>query len=157
MKTVINFCSLALLLICLTGALHAQTTSIWQGGIPGQTTDWNTAANWKENRVPDEYSLVIIPSDRQFYPVLEEEVEPIDALLLEGGAALTLGHDGYLAILGETGRMEGIILYGTIQNKGTLELRFDHGNTAGAMGQIKGNGVVYGSDQEQMASLRTIE
>ena len=157
MKTAINFCSLILLMICMTGILHAQTTSTWQGGTPGKATDWNTASNWKENRVPDEYSLVIIPSDRHFYPILEEQVESIDALMLEGGAALTLGYDGYLAILGETGRMEGLILYGTIQNRGTLELRFDHGATAGAMDQIKGNGVVYGYDHEQIASLEAID
>lgn len=157
MKTSISLFSLITLMICLSGTLSAQTTSTWQGGTPGKTTDWNTASNWKENRVPDAYSLVIIPSDRQFYPVLGEEVEPIDALLLEGGAAMTLDQDGYLTILGESGRMEGMILYGTIQNKGILELRFDQDATTVAMKQIKGNGVVYGADQEQMASLRTIQ
>jgi hypothetical protein len=142
---------------CLTGTLIAQTTSTWQGATPGKAKDWNTASNWKENRIPDAYSMVIIPSERQFYPILWMEVEPIDALLLEGGAALTLGEGGYLTILGESGRMDGMILYGTIQNKGVLELRFENNTTTDAMQQIKGNGVVYESDQEQLALLQVIE
>lgn len=69
---------LALLFACCT-ALGAQKPATWKGGTPGRPTDWNCPTNWKEGRVPDEFSNVVIPdvSTSTFaYPVIERgEVE----------------------------------------------------------------------------------
>jgi hypothetical protein len=59
-------------------SLYAQKTATWKGGTPGRACDWECATNWKEGRVPDEFSNVIIPdvSTSTFsYPVLENDVE----------------------------------------------------------------------------------
>ena len=154
MKTVKTLAAIIMLMISLTTALSAQTTSTWIGGTPGRATDWNCANNWKENSVPDENSQVIIPADRYYYPVLVTDVDPIDALLVQSGALVTLTHSANLTILGGTGRMDGMILYGNIDNEGTLDLRFDTGNGNVTMSRIKGSGMISGSNDGPLASLR---
>ena len=154
MKTLKTITSLFILLISLSATLSAQTTTTWLGGTPGRTTDWNCAANWKENTVPDENSQVIIPADRLYYPVIKAEVDPIDALLVQSGAEITLTNTANLTILGETGRMEGMILLGNIENEGTLDLRFDTGAGTVTMSRIKGSGVINGNNEGPLASLR---
>lgn len=74
-------------------SMHAQKTSIWKGGTPGRNTDWNCAANWKENRVPDEFSCVIIPdvsSSTFSYPSIENRVVEIWSLQCLPPAKVTL-------------------------------------------------------------------
>lgn len=154
MKTVKTLTAIIMLMISLTAALSAQTTSTWMGGTPGRPTDWNCANNWKENRIPDENSQVIIPADRQYYPVLKTEVDPIDALLVQSGAEITLTHSANLTILGGTGRMDGMVLFGSIENDGTLDLRFNTENGTVTMSRIKGSGMVNGSNDGPLASLR---
>ena len=154
MKTLKTITSIFTLLITLTSALSAQTTATWIGGTPGRATDWNCSSNWKENRIPDENSQVIIPTDRLYYPVLREEVDPIDALMVQSGAEITLTHSANLTILGSTGRMDGMILFGSIENEGTLDLRFDTENGTVTMSRIKGSGMVNGSNDGPLASLR---
>ena len=64
------------MILCLSSffltltTISAQTTATWIGGTPGKPNDWNTPYNWSEGRVPDENAQVIIPSDRQYYPVI---------------------------------------------------------------------------------------
>jgi len=127
------------LIIGLSLSLSAQTTATWQGGKPGRTTEWNCAANWREGRVPDEFSQVIIPTGVIHYPVLKA-VETIDALLVEGGSVLTIKKGASLVILGETGRYDGLTLLGNIWNDGKLErCRQQPWNTA-MLERIKGGG-----------------
>lgn len=61
------------------GSVTAQKTATWKGGTPGRSSDWNCASNWKEGRIPDEFSHVFIPdvSTSTFtYPVIQEgEIE----------------------------------------------------------------------------------
>ena len=154
MKTVKIIIPIVILLVSISSSLSAQTTSTWIGGTPGRATDWNCANNWKENNVPDENSQVIIPADRLYYPVLREEVDPIDALMVQSGAEITLTHSANLTILGSTGRMDGMMLFGNIENEGTLDLRFDTGNGTVTMSRIKGSGMVNGNDDGPLASLR---
>ena len=86
--------------------------------------------------------------------MLKTEVDPIDALLVQSGAEITLTHSANLTILGGTGRMDGMILYGNIDNEGTLDLRFDTGNGNVTMSRIKGSGMISGSNDGPLASLR---
>ncbi len=125
--------------------LSAQTTATWQGGKPGRTTDWNCPANWSEGRVPDEFTQVIIPAGRQWYPVIQGTPTPIDALLMEGGARLTIQDGARLAILGETGIFDGITVLGQIENNGTLDFgKALHTNVA-FLQRVHGKGIVVGS------------
>jgi hypothetical protein len=123
-------------------SLSAQTTAVWQGGKPGRTTDWNCPANWSEGRVPDEFTQVIIPSSASFYPVIQYAPTPIDALLMEAGARLTIQDGARLTILGETGIFNGVTALGHIENNGTLEVgEAVNGGTA-FLKNVQGNGMV---------------
>ena len=77
-------------LICLSA--NAQKTATWKGGTPGRNTEWNCAANWKEGRVPDEFSNVVIPdvSTNTFsYPVIYAGIVEINSLDCAPAARLT--------------------------------------------------------------------
>jgi len=120
-----NFLFSAATLIFLLSNLipsNAQITATWKGNKPGQATEWNCAANWVEGRVPNEFSQVVIPAGAAFYPVIKDGVEPVDALLIESGATLTLQQGGRLTILNETGCFGGVSVLGTIKNNGILEI-----------------------------------
>lgn len=137
MKATTIFIALALVL-GFSFSLSAQTTTVWQGGKPGQTTNWNCPANWSEGRVPDEFTQVIIPTGTHYYPVIQNTPTPIDALLMEAGAKLTIEDGVRFSILGETGIFDGIIVLGHIENDGTLEIG-EAMNFASLM-QVQGNG-----------------
>ena len=134
------------MILCLSSffltltTIRAQTTATWIGGTPGKPCDWNTPYNWREGRVPDENAQVIIPSDRQYYPVIITEVPDIDALLIAGGARLKLESGASLSILGGSGRLEGLTVLGLIVNEGKLNADITGTLQAGMSGKIIGNG-----------------
>ena len=132
----------ALLAICIQISATAQTTATWKGGKPGREYDWNCAANWKEGRTPNEYSLVLIPAGMSYYPVIKKEVDPIDGLMLEAGSALTLQNDGALQVLGATERSNSLILKGHIENHGTLKLDMLDSLPVAILHQVFGNGEI---------------
>lgn len=123
-------------------SISAQTTATWQGGKPGRTTDWNCSANWSEGRVPDEFTQVIIPTGAYCYPVIQSAPVPIDALLLEAGAKLTIQGGATLSILGETGIFDGVTLLGQIENNGTLEIGETVNVSIALLKQVQGYGIV---------------
>jgi len=72
--------ALAIIALLSLISLNAQSqkTATWKGGAPGRSTDWNCPANWKEGRVPNEFSHVVIPdvsSSTFSYPVIDAEIE----------------------------------------------------------------------------------
>ncbi len=140
MKTSIIF--LAVLFLGLSLSLSAQTTAVWQGGKSGRTTDWNCPANWSEGRVPDEFTQVVIPTGANYYPVIQYAPAPIDALLMEAGARLTIKDGARLAILGATGIFDGITVLGHIENNGSLEIGEAVNNGVAFLKQVQGNGVI---------------
>jgi len=83
-----------MLLLCLAqGYSNAQKIATWKGGTPGRNTDWNCPGNWKEGRVPNEFSKVVIPdvSTCTFsYPVVRKDTVEISSLQCAPGATLTL-------------------------------------------------------------------
>jgi hypothetical protein len=123
-------------------ALPAQTTAVWQGGKPGRTTDWNCPANWSEGRVPDEFTQVIIPTGSNYYPVIYYASTPIDALLMEAGAKLTITDGAKLAVLGETGIFNGVTIMGQIENNGTLEIGESLNRGIAFFKQVQGDGII---------------
>lgn len=121
-----NFLFPAALQLCLFYyglSLNAQTTATWKGNKPGQPTAWDCAANWREGRVPNAFSQVVIPAGVAAYPVIKDAIGPIDALLVESGASLTLQQNGFLCILNETGRFDGMLVLGAIYNNGFIEVQ----------------------------------
>lgn len=77
---------------CNPTALLAQKIATWKGGTPGRSTQWDCPTNWKEGRVPDEFSTVFIPdvSTSTFaYPRIETDVE-VFALFCAGSARITI-------------------------------------------------------------------
>jgi hypothetical protein len=122
-------------------SLTAQTT-VWQGGKPGRTNDWNCPANWSAGRVPDEFTQVIIPKGANCYPIIHYAATPIDALLMEAGAKLTIHGGARLTILGETGIFDGVTALGLIENNGTLEIGETVNGSNALLKHVQGNGIV---------------
>jgi hypothetical protein len=134
--------ALTVILITICSTISAQITTIWQGGKPGRTTDWECAANWSEGRVPDEFSQVIIPANVLFFPVIKSDAAPIDALLMEGGSTLTIEQEAKLTVLCETGIFDGISIYGQITNQGTMKIgEIPEANLA-YLSEVYGNGII---------------
>ncbi|MFN0174199.1 MAG: hypothetical protein ACKVU0_06090 [Saprospiraceae bacterium] len=83
-----------LLLLCIAhGYSNAQKIATWKGGTPGRNTEWNCPGNWKEGRVPNEFSSVVIPdiSTSTFsYPVVRKGTVEISSLQCAPGAKLTV-------------------------------------------------------------------
>ncbi len=131
----------AIILISQT-TLLAQKTATWKGGTPGHSSDWNCPVNWSEGRVPNEFSKVIIPDGANFYPVIKGIETPIDALLMEAGAKLSIQPGSRLTVLGETGIFDGIILLGLIENNGTLELGKEVNVQTAYLNQVHGKGIL---------------
>lgn len=100
MKNAIFFS--AIIIIALFGfqtSLSAQKTATWKGGTPGRANSWNCPGNWKEGRVPNEFSNVIIPdvSTSTFSnPVLKEGTVEILSLQINPGATLVIGKNAKL-------------------------------------------------------------
>lgn len=142
MRNAMSITATLMLLITTSISLSAQTTATWKGGKPGRANDWNCAANWKEGRVPNDLSQVFIPSNSRYFPVIKQTVDSIDALLVEGGATLTVAAGAYLVVLGETGRLDGIQVFGKIHNNGTIEIG-NQSKMAKTLAQhIEGSGII---------------
>ena len=115
---------LIVLLIQTFNAVNAQ--NFWKGGTPGQETEWNVAKNWSENRVPDWTQDVIIPdvsTSSGYFPIIEDEVEPIAHLEIQSNAILTIHPEGKLMVDGISTFNTGITLIGEIDVDGDLEIK----------------------------------
>lgn len=98
----------------------AQKTAIWKGGTPGKVADWTCASNWKEGRVPNEFSDVLIPNvstANGFQPVVREQVAGVNTLTILPGATLRIESAGALEVF------ESLEIFAdnAIQNHGRLE------------------------------------
>jgi hypothetical protein len=134
------------LLLCLCLSLSAQRTATWQGGKPGRATEWTCAANWKEGRVPDEFTQVIIPTRAAHSPIIQNTAALIDALLMEGGTTLTIKDGAMLTVLCETGIFDGVTLLGQIRNDGILQIQGEAGANTALLLSVKGSGVLLNAD-----------
>jgi len=139
---------LIVLIIQSLNSVEAQ--NIWIGGTPGHETDWNIAKNWSENRVPDWTEDVIIADVSTisgYFPVIDNEVEPIAHLEIQSNALLTIKPTGILMVDGISTFNSGITLIGNIFLDGQLEIK----NTAlSAIENISG---VTLSDKKAIAKL----
>lgn len=139
MKSIITGLALFFILQVAT----SQTTATWMGGTPGMVSEWNCTTNWKEGRIPDENTQVIIPSDLIFYPVIKCEVPDIDALMITGGAKLTIQNGASLKVLGATRRLDVITVGGKIHIEGRLWVGSMEIMTSGQLALLQGSGIVH--------------
>lgn len=137
-KMIAGFAFLCILQV----SVFAQTTSTWTGGTPGKVADWNCSTNWKEGRVPDENTQVIIPSDLIYYPVIMSQVPDIDAMLVTGGAQLTILNGASLTILGESHRFDVLTNQGKIVNEGNLRIFSTENFPTDPWSSVHGNAIV---------------
>lgn len=88
MKTV-----MLLLLSLLVTTGFSQVASIWKGNTPGHESQWDCPSNWSTNRVPDEFTDVIIQMDnssKNKYPVLQMHQIEINSLSIWPGACIVV-------------------------------------------------------------------
>ncbi|HUR30120.1 MAG TPA: hypothetical protein VMZ69_01740 [Saprospiraceae bacterium] len=79
----------------------SQVKSVWRGNTPGREKDWNAETNWSNNRIPDEFTDVVIELDisvKRNYPVLVTDKTEINSLNIWPGATLTI-KEGQLLVL----------------------------------------------------------
>ncbi|MBC7774038.1 MAG: hypothetical protein H7246_01265 [Phycisphaerae bacterium] len=107
MKNAIIFFSITIALLSgFQTPLRAQKTATWKGGSPGKPSEWHCAANWNENRVPNEFSRVIIPdvSTSTFSePILNNGEVEIWNIEIQSGAALHIGKNARLTVQEQEG------------------------------------------------------
>jgi PKD repeat protein len=104
--------------------LYVGTPGLWNGGISGSETSWNTANNWDDGLVPGSNTSVVIPNGLDFYPevtgsfnCLDMEIKDGAAMNVETGAVLNIngnlvvgqGNSGVFVIDGGTVNVSGII------------------------------------------------
>ncbi len=121
MKKLVLPMGIVLISLLFVSTSHAQ--NYWRGGTPGKETDWNTAKNWSQNRVPDWSQDVIIPdvsTQSGYYPMIDKVVDMIPHLEIHSNATLTIQTHGKIVIDGQTTFNSGIFLSGELIAKGDL-------------------------------------
>lgn len=117
--------SIFLLMMLFSISSFAQTTAHWKGGTPGKKNCWHEAKNWSDNRVPDEFTYVVIEAlntGHHALPVISQEIE-VGGIDIYGGASLTIKNTGSVTIDGSDFYTEGITnTGGKIYNHGVIHL-----------------------------------
>lgn len=119
MRNTIQIASLFCILFFAANELNAQVQNKWVGGTPGRSTDWDAASNWSLQRVPNEFSDVVIPntSTTTFsYPAIDKAVE-INSLRIESGAKLVIAETGKLQLNLVGASSDALANAGEIENR----------------------------------------
>jgi T5SS/PEP-CTERM-associated repeat protein len=66
--------------------VYVGTPGLWIGGAASAPTDWNTAANWDDNRVPATSADIIIPNGLTYYPVTSGTLTCDDMTIHDNGS-----------------------------------------------------------------------
>jgi hypothetical protein len=113
----------------LTTITFAQQAVTWNGGTPGNETSWDEARNWSNNKVPNEFSDVIIPdvSTSTFStPVIKNGTFELNSLQIASNGKLTVESSAKMIVYGYS---QGIIKE-NVNLKGTLFVMTDFENTS---------------------------
>ncbi len=92
---------LIIILTLVSIQCFSQISSKWRGNTPGHEHDWYYPSNWSNNRIPDEFTDVIIQVDISSsyrYPVIHYGDLEINSLHIWPGACLTI-KNGEVAVL----------------------------------------------------------
>jgi hypothetical protein len=118
MKTLIT-----LIFIATTTIISAQQVVTWNGGTPGKENCWTEPRNWDINRVPDEFSHVVIKARNNGHfsmPVIQSNVQ-IETIEIHSKANLTITEKGTLLLYGADLESDDIKLFGGyIHNTGRI-------------------------------------
>jgi hypothetical protein len=119
MRSAIQIASLFITLFFAANELNAQIQNKWVGGTPGRPTDSDVASNWSLQRVPDEFSDVMIPntSTTTFsYPSIDKSAG-INSLRIENGAKLVIAETGKLQLNFASATSDALANAGEIENR----------------------------------------
>ena len=133
--------------VCSLSIVYSQNTVEWKGGTPGKMSEWNEAGNWSTNRVPNEFSNVLIKSNNNGHdaqPVLDSKVE-VASITLINGAKLIVNSGGEIIIDGRNVYSFGLLNYGgMIKNYGKIKLyQLEKSLNSFSVFDIIGNGRIY--------------
>jgi hypothetical protein len=83
--------------------IYVGTPGLWVGGENGAESDWNSAGNWDDGRVPSGTTNVIIPENSQYFPVISgtqscQDLEISDGTTVTVNSGATFSIDGDLII-----------------------------------------------------------
>ena len=112
----------------LTTITFAQQSVTWYGGTPGNETNWHEARNWSNNKVPNEFSDVIIPdvtTSTFSTPIIKNGTIELNSLSIVFNGRLTIESDAKVIVYGY---MEGV-LEEKVNLKGTLFVMSDLENS----------------------------
>jgi PKD repeat protein len=70
-------------------SLYVGIPGLWKGGTTGVETDWNTAANWDDGRVPATSANIVIPAGRSYYPLITASHQ-CNNMQIQDGATMTI-------------------------------------------------------------------
>lgn len=107
---------------------YAQREIVWKGGTPGQESEWFCASNWIPERIPDEFSNVIIPdvstSSRAYPEIKGEQVVAINEIRVYTTAELLVDKQSSLLIYGNVydpkGKLEDHASYMDNRNRESI-------------------------------------
>ncbi|HAD12054.1 MAG TPA: hypothetical protein DCF33_06400 [Saprospirales bacterium] len=119
MKNACTFASILFFVLFATTAVNAQKTATWKGGTPGKAQEWNCPTNWKEGRVPDAFSDVLIPDVAGiggYQPVIRTASNEVNTLSIMPGARLRIESTGTLEVFDAV----QTVANGNIDNHGLL-------------------------------------
>jgi PKD repeat protein len=104
--------------------IYVGTPGVWVGGTAGAESNWNTATNWDDGRIPSSSTDVTIPAGSTYYPqvsgtynCLDMEIKDGATLTVQSGSILTIsgnldvgqGNSGILIINGGTCNVAGVV------------------------------------------------
>jgi PKD repeat protein len=81
-------------------AIYVGTPGLWVGGTTGSETNWNTANNWDDGRVPTAATTVIIPGGSEHFPEVAGVIS-CHALQIKDGASMNIQTGSVFNISGD--------------------------------------------------------
>ncbi len=119
------------------GVAFAPSVVTWTGTT---NTDWNTASNWSNNKVPDSSVNVIIPSGITNYPSIAtgSTANNVSCLTVNAGATLTINDNAVLYTTGSV-TVNGLVAgNGNVLNSDLSPYSFTKGNLVVSQVDISG-------------------
>lgn len=107
--------------------LSVANSTTWNGNV---STDWNNAANWTCNIIPNNVIHANIPTGRPNYPVLGNSAGTCNNLTIGTGASVTIQQTGVLQIAGNISKLGTLnAVDGTVRLIGTTGAQTIPANT----------------------------
>jgi PKD repeat protein len=100
-------------------SVYIGTPGLWQGGTTGAESDWNTANNWDDGRIPSPTTNVVIPEGSVYYPQISG-IYSCQDIQIKKGAEVTVQPGSTFNVNGNLevgqGGAGGLIINGGVCN-----------------------------------------